>query len=530
MEEGLDAKYVDGVVQSALKNIRGSVFGKKLLDSFPAITVSRTYHAREWQVLQRFGSPACTDGKNIFICNETMGAILAKKYHDWDLSAVKRSSDRDRYWEGLQLDPREHKIDSSEIVGECRDIIYHELTHAMNQHCKLQRKAEKFSEDYQQKLAIACELQANDGIAGHEYYANYTQQNEGVTNKYKHRECIGYHTLRDFLAHIKLTPEEQAQAAMKQLIKDAKARREMANATGAMEQIDREIEEEEREEEQEKREKGGTYAGIKNDDTLAKSSDEKLSAELKAEGLRNIKKLILATLSDELKYDAATDSVIYNKVRKRVLQRTYSRPSRRGDIELSAGCTIMRKGIKTLREVEYNKTHDLTVLAVDASGSMGEQEKFVSAILDKLLRQVEEVAKEEGLKINYDNMRGMLHTERASDLMVINSREWKDTMARYRAEGGNDFDCVMRAVEREVKKSAKPYETINIINLSDAMGYLDADFSDTALGTYIARKRIHWIDAIILEPHYERDIEECCRHDHHAIRTQEVIAIAGEDF
>ena len=527
MEEGLSAKYIDSEVQRALEDIRGSVFGRKLLESFPAITVTRTYHAREWQVLQRFGSPACTDGKNIFICNETMGAILSKKYREWDLSGIKRDGTRDRYWRDLQLAPREHKISGSEIKGEIRDIIYHELTHAMNAHTKLQRKAEKFSEEYQQKLAIACELQANDGIAGHEYYANYTQQNEGVTNKFKHRECIDYHTLREFLEHIELTPEEQAQAAMKKLIKDAAARREMANASGAMEKIDREIEEEEREEQ---KKSGGTYAGVKNDDTLAKSSDAKLNAELKAEGLRNIKKLILATLSDELKYDAATDSVIYNKVRKRVLQRTYSRPSRRGDIELGAGCTLMRKGVKTLREVEYNKAHDLTVLAVDASGSMCEQEKFVSAILDKLLQQVEEVAKAEGLKVNYDNMRGMLHTERASDLMVINSNEWRNTMARYRADGGNDFDCVLRAVEREVKKSAKPYETINIINLSDAMGYLDADFSQTALGTYIARKRIHWIDAIILEPHYERDIEECCRHDRHAIRTQEVIAIAGEDF
>ena len=527
----LKEEYIAKCVGKALEKINASIFGKRLLSQYPAITVSPTYYADEYRVLRKYGSPACTDGKKVYISTEIMRGLLDMEYKEWDFSSIHGARSYEEYWEKLKTQddkPIHLTSDNADITGEIEDIILHELTHAMNEHTKLQRRAVKYSDEYQQKLAIAAELQANDGIIGRKYASNYTQQHPGVTNKRKHPECIGYHTLRDFMEHIEFTPQEQMEAAMKKILKSARASQEMAKASGAMQQIEQEIAQEDAKNKSgEEKEAAGT---IGKGESENKTSDEKITASMKAEGLRNIKQLILATISDELKYDAATDSVIYNKVRKRVAHKSYARPSKRGELELCRGVKVVRKGVKVKREVEYNKTRDLTVLAVDASGSMTDQEKYVSAILDKLLKQVEEIANEEGIKVNYDNMRGMLHTDRASDLMVVTSEKWRDTMRRYNACGGNDFDCVLRAVEKEVNKSAKKYETINIINLSDALGFLDADFSHTSLGTYIARGRLHWIDAIIMDRHWMRELDECLQHDFHKIRKQEVIAISGEDF
>lgn len=539
----LDENYIARCVEKALRKINASIFGRRLLSQYPAITVSPTYYADEYRVLKKYGSPACTDGKKIYISTEIMRDLLNMEYKEWDFASVHGARTYEEYWDKLKTrddKPIHLTSDNADIVSEIEDIILHELTHAMNEHTKLQRRAARYSEEYQQKLAIAAELQANDGIMGRNYADNYTQQHPGVTNKRKHRECVGYHTLREFMEHIEFTPQEQMEIAMKKILKSARASQEMAETSGAMQQIEREIAQEDaKDKEKSEGAMRGTSEGnvgegaagtIGKGNSDAMTSDEKLTAEMKIEGLRNIKRLILATISDELKYDAATDSVIYNKVRKRVAHKSYARPSKRGELELCRGVKVVRKGVKIKREVEYNKTRDLTVLAVDASGSMTDQAKYVNAILNKLLKQVEEVAKEEGIKINYDNMRGMLHTDVASDLMVVTSEKWRGTMRRYRACGGNDFDCVLRAVEKEVSSSAKKYETINIINLSDALGYLDADFSDTALGTYIARRRLNWIDAIIMDKHWMRELDECLQHDFHKIRKQEVIAISGEDF
>ena len=540
----LDEKYVAKCIDVAIDKINDSIFGRRLLQQYPAIKVSPTYYADEYCVLKKYGSPACTDGKKVYISAETMRDILSMEYKEWDYASVHCAKTYEEYWGKLAMTDRTLKLtpaNGSTVVQEVRDIILHELTHAMNEHTKLQRRAARYSDEYQQKLAIAAELQANDGIIGANYADNFTQQHPGVTNKRKHRECIGYHTLREFMEHIEFTPQEQMEIAMKKILKSARASQEMAETSGAMQQIEQEIAQEDAKEKEKAEgamrgtgegDAGEGAAGTigKGGNSDAMTSDDKLTAEMKIEGLRNIKRLILATISDELKYDAATDSVIYNKVRKRVAHKSYARPSKRGELELCRGVKVVRKGVKVKREVEYNKTRDLTVLAVDASGSMTDQAKYVSAILDKLLKQVEEVANEEGIKINYDNMRGMLHTDVASDLMVVTSDKWRDTMRRYRACGGNDFDCVLRAVEKEVSASAKPYETINIITLSDALGYLDADFSGTALGTYIARRRLNWIDAIIMDKRWMRELDECLQHDYHKIRKQEIIAISGEDF
>lgn len=522
----LTEQLVTDYLSIALQEIEETVFGKKLLQLFPAITVTQEYHAAEYNILKKHGSPACADGDSVYISTEILCAMLNEEFKQWNLASVFCAKSREDEWRMRQTIDKPHYLAQDygvTVIREIRDIILHELTHNLNEHTKLRRRYAKSSNEYQQKLAIACELQANDGILGENYAGNFTQQLEGVTNKYKHPECIGYHTLREFMEHLKLTPQERALGAMNKAIQQAQASQELAEATGAMQKIDREIEAEKATGEHNVPCNG---IGTQQDAT----SDEKLAGELKKEGLQNVKQLILATLSDKLKYDPTTDSVIYNQVRKRTLHKTYARPSRRGDLELCHNVKIMRKGVKVKRNIEFNKTRDLTILAVDASGSMKGQQQYVSAILDKLLKQVEEIASKEGIVVNYDNLQGLFHTTRASQLIKIKSDEWQQRMRNYRASGGNDFDCVLGRVAEKLRRSATKYETINIINLSDGLGELNADWSATELGEYIGQGRLHWVDAIIANNITQKMLGECIAYDRHHIRTQSIIATEGEEF
>ena len=225
----LKEEYIAKCVGKALEKINASIFGKRLLSQYPAITVSPTYYADEYRVLRKYGSPACTDGKKVYISTEIMRDLLDMEYKEWDFSSLHGARSYEEYWEKLKTQddkPIHLTSDNADITGEIEDIILHELTHAMNEHTKLQRRAVKYSDEYQQKLAIAAELQANDGIIGRKYASNYTQQHPGVTNKRKHPECIGYHTLRDFMEHIEFTPQEQMEAAMKKILKSAKKKRQ----------------------------------------------------------------------------------------------------------------------------------------------------------------------------------------------------------------------------------------------------------------------------------------------------------------
>ena len=90
MENNLSAEYLARVVDAALEDINANIFGKRLLQMYPAITVSPTFHASEYRVLQKYGSPACTDGKNVFISLDQMRDILSKTFSEWDASAVRK--------------------------------------------------------------------------------------------------------------------------------------------------------------------------------------------------------------------------------------------------------------------------------------------------------------------------------------------------------------------------------------------------------------------------------------------------------
>lgn len=524
--------YEESLIRDAVKQIESSVFGQFLIAKFPVRLVTPTYCAKEYAVLCKYGSPACTDGKEVFVSAKTTHDILMRDMYDWDWSKVPSNRNREDLWKLLQTNP-ERKIDMTKehaaALTEVHDIILHELTHAINEHNKLQRSAESKTQEYQQKLAVACELQANDGILGRTYEMNFTQQLQGVTNKRKHPETIGCHTLKEFMEKLVLTPEEKNNG-QGQAQQQAKARSEMAKASGNEQKIDEQIEKEQKQNPQ--KGKGGSY----DDDDICndknKSSTQKVMSDLQKEGLQNIKQLILATLSDKLKYDPTSDSVIYNQVRKRELKRTYARPSRRIGMYENTQYQIMRKGVKVERKIEYNKTRDLVVLAVDASGSMEGQAQYVSAILDDLLKQVEKVAREHGIEVNYDNLQGMFHTERASKLMPITGAEWQQRMTRYEANGGNDFDCVLDRISSTLaqRSGEKDYESITVINLSDGLGYLEADFSDTPLGKYIEKGRLKWVDTLITRPRYAQETADCIKHDYHKIRVPVVLAVEGEQY
>lgn len=528
--------FEDKVIRKAINEIEDSVFGQYLTAKFPIRVVTPTYYASEYAVLCKYGSPACTDGKEVFISAKTTHDILMRDMYEYDWSNVKYHHKDEDLWKLLVPD-KERKIDMQRheitTINEVRDILLHELTHAFNEHNKLQRAAQNKTPEYLQKLNVACELQANDGILGYTYERNFTQQLQGVTNKRKHPEVIGCHTLKEFMDKIILQPDEKGNG-QGQSEQQAKARREMEEVTGNAQKLDEQIRKEGKRDDDENgnRREGGTYDANEPLNNETKNSTQKLMSELQKAGLQNIKQLILATLSDKLKYDPTSDSVIYNQVRKREVKHTYARPSRRIGMYGDQQYQILRKGTKVERNIEYNKTRDLVVLAVDASGSMEGQDKYVSAILDDLLKQVKQVASENDIEVNYDNLQGMFHTEYASKLMPITGSEWQDRMQRYRANGGNDFDCVLERIDATLTQHSgeKDYETITVINLSDGMGYLEEDFTCSALGKYIEKGRLKWIDTLIMRPDYAKDIEECVQHDYHNIRKQIVLAVEGEQF
>lgn len=528
--------FEDRVIREAISKIENSVFGQYLTAKFPIRIVTPTYYAREYAVLCKYGSPACTDGKEVFISAKTTHDILMRDMYEYSWDNVRSNHTNEDLWRLLEpnmerkVDMRRQKIVA---VSEVHDILLHELTHAFNEHNKLQRAAQNKTPEYQQKLSVACELQANDGILGRTYERNLTQQLQGVTNKRKHPETIGCHTLKEFMDKIILQPDEKG-GGQGQAQQQAKARKEMEEATGNAQKLDEQIQKEKKQgkDEKDKQGEGGTYDANEPLSDETKTSTQKVMSELQKAGLQNIKQLILATLSDKLKYDPTSDSVIYNQVRKREVKHTYARPSRRIGMYENSQYQILRKGTKVERNIEYNKTRDLVVLAVDASGSMEGQAKYVSAILDDLLKQVKQVASEHDIEVNYDNLQGMFHTECASKLMPITGSEWQDRMQRYEAYGGNDFDCVLERISKTLEQQSgeKDYETITVINLSDGMGYLEEDFTHTALGKYIEKGRLKWVDTLIMQPRYANDIAECVQHDYHNIRKQIVLAVEGEQF
>lgn len=508
------------IIKQAIANIGGSMFGRYLLERFPMrLTDAKTYPDIN-AVLKQHGSPACTDGKEVYIEPTIMRDMLTRQYHALDGHGIKIERTED-IWRAQVSDKPLLPMGDTEMVCEVRDVLLHELTHAFNEHTKLRIAARKQSEDYKTRLSIACELQANDGICGRTYERSLLQQNKGVCNKRLHPETIGKHTLKGLFDAIKLNEQEQQQMSMARA--RAELREKLAKITGEYERIMRDIEESEKGDgEEQDKQAGGRNANPELD--MDATSDEKLAGELQKRGLQQIKELILAALSDELRYDATTDSVIFDRVTKRRSHATYARPSRRIGAT-GGGYQLLKKGVKYTREYEYNKSRKLTVLAVDGSGSMRSQQQYVSAILDDLLRQVEAVAHEYNVEVHYENLQATIHRTKCDKFVPASSDEWKYRMRSYHANGGNDFDCVLKATSNIVGKDTS-YDAITIINLSDGLDVLNDDtIKQTILGDYIERDKLQWVDALIAQDAFA--LAEANRNvcdDIYDIRTQVLIA------
>lgn len=511
------------IIKQAIANIGCSMFGRYLLERFPMrLTDAKTYPDIN-AVLKQHGSPACTDGKEVYIEPSIMRDMLTRQYHALDGKGLNIQCEED-IWKARISDKPMPPMGDNEMVAEVRDVLLHELTHAFNEHSKLRIAARKKDEEYKTRLDIACELQANDGICGKTYSRSRLQQNEGVCNKRLHKETIGKHTLKGLMDAIQLNEQEKQRMSMARA--RAELREKIAKLTGEYERMLRDVEESEQSEKKGDTKEGQQAGGKRatGEELPEQTSDERLAGEIQKRGLQQIKELILSALSDELRYDAATNSVIFDRVTKRRSHATYARPSRR--IGATGGsCQLLKKGVKYTREYEYNKSRKLTVLAVDGSGSMRSQQQYVSAILDDLLQQVDAVAKEYNVEVHYENLQATIHRTKCDKFVPASSDEWHSRMRAYRAGGGNDFDCVLKSTSSLLGKDTS-YDAITIINLSDGLDTLnDETVKDTILGDYMSRKKLQWVDALIAYDSFAlAEANRCVYDDIYDIRTQVLIA------
>lgn len=527
-------KY-ERLIKQAVAGLEKTAYGKFLLERFPLHLTSATSYARENDVLLKTGSPACTDGIDVFVSAHTTAAFFENiPFKQWKADWSKSG---EQLWT-METTDEDAELGDGQKVREIMDIILHEYTHAINKHPKLQRAAAKKSEKYQQRLSVACEIQANDGLMGHRYATNYSQQPRGVTNKRMHPETLGAHTLTEILRALK-DSEQDGQGASAQQSSDATQK--MMETTGAGEKWDREIQNEAKREAAEKEGKGddkenkdGERIGGDSfeheepgqaNDSFNKTADEILEKQLAAQALKGIKNLILSALSKQLSYDAETDTVVYNQVKHRETTRTYSRPSKRQSTA-SGGVEFLKKGIRRKRVIEYEESNDLLVLAVDASGSMHCQERYVSAILDDLVKQVDQICKEQNVDVHWENLLAGLHDDVCRHLVSVKSESWKNTMAHYHAMGGNDFDSVLRQIKNQLLDGEhRSYDSITVLNLSDGLDVLDSEWEGTVLGDYISEGKVRWVDALIGSSRIFQEAARAMSYDHHKIREQLVLAL-----
>ena len=165
------------------------------------------------------------------------------------------------------------------------------------------------------------------------------------------------------------------------------------------------------------------------------------------------------------------------------------------------------------------------MLAVDGSGSMTGQQRYVSAILDDLLRQVEAIAKEYKVEVHYENLQATIHRTACTKFAPANSAEWRERMREYRAGGGNKFMAVLESTNKLLKNNN--YDAISIINLSDGLDRLDnEDIMQTAIGRYIRNDKVKWVDAIIAhDTNWLNEAAQMAKDD--AIKIREQVVIAG---
>lgn len=160
---------------------------------------------------------------------------------------------------------------------------------------------------------------------------------------------------------------------------------------------------------------------------------------------------------------------------------------------------IIKKGRKRVKLDDYNKTKNLIILALDCSGSMTNGEQYVDAVMGGMVEELKTVAAEHGIKINLSNLKGCMHNNITTNIVDIDSNEWRNNMDRFNAWGGNDFTTLYnKCVEY---KERLGYENLIIINLGDGLDIVAPQNID---------KNTRWIDAIFANEEMERDYMYCC--------------------
>ena len=534
--DGEVLRRTEDVLDEAVRRLRNSVYGNYLLSKYPLRRTSERNYPEANAVLREVGSPAMTDGKDVYVDTTILAKMLSGQYPTLLNREVCRTVED--LWTKTKLS--EDKSVSTgfgeQAVDEVMDILLHELTHALNEHSKISATAEArgASAEYMAKLAVACELQANDGVAGRQYADNILQRQKGVTNKRLHPETYGCHTLREFMDKLVLNEEEKQNAKSKAAAQNSNNTVKMGKATGEYKKKLEEAKDQQQKakakagEEKQEGEKEPGYGkpqdyGTELDDANAKS-DDKISEDLAKAGTAAIKQLLLEALSDKLRYDPTTDSVFFDETIRRVPRRTYARPSRK----MMAGNPIIKKGTVYDRIHEPNKANKLTVLAVDASGSMRDQQGYVASLLDDLLKQAAKVAQEHKLEVHYENLLCTLHRREASSLVSATSYEWEQAMRNYRAYGGNDFDAVLRAINPILNKQS--YDAVCVINLSDGLDYINEPKKwGATTREYIEAKKLRWVDALICPtPRYVDEAKSATLGDDGITREQVVLSVRRE--
>ena len=107
----------------------------------------------------------------------------------------------------------------------------------------------------------------------------------------------------------------------------------------------------------------------------------------------------------------------------------------------------------------------------------------------------------------------------------VTSDEWKRMMEHYYADGGNDFDCVLRRVNDD-KLEEHNYDSVTIINLSDGLDEMNSNFSGLTIDDYIKDGRLKWVDALIGDAHDIARAAQCSTKDYYkGLRKQVVLHV-----
>lgn len=455
------------------KNEKGIRY--ELLKLFPLEIADKNMNQDAYNILAQYGSPAMTDGKKVFFSPD----ITAKLFTENKFYRYQGDFEYDRYDRSVEEENWKLQADTTRPVdimhrgleNEIQSILLHEYTHAYMGHSSLAEQFKDKGEDFQNRLSVAFEIQANDGVFGDMPWCKFAQQLKGVTNKRLHPETLGAHTLKEIMEKLKLTPNEKNGGGNSR--RQQEGRKKLAQATGAMEADN----------------PGG------NEVSLEKSTQEDaITQEIFGGNLKNIKGIVAEALSTDLKYDPYTDKVIKAPAKKKIKEASYSRPSKK-----YAEGGIIKKGIKKYKIKDPVEVKKLLLIAVDTSGSMEEVARYVGGITDKLLKDVKDVAAQYNIDVNYDRVLGTTFSDYCEVPVQINSDEWRYKMHNLHVGGGTNFMSVVKELHRIQK--LKQYDEITVLCVGDGQGMINNNECPLSFGTETLPldnvDRFKWVDARI---------------------------------